>query len=85
MGKWLQIGDNWYFLNAGTVQMSKWTKISGKYYYFDETGIMQTSKWIGNYYVKSNGIMAVSEFVDNEKYYVDEKGNKTKVTRKGKK
>ncbi|MBQ3544117.1 MAG: hypothetical protein IJA34_03860 [Lachnospiraceae bacterium] len=79
--KWMQVGDNWYFLNAGTVQISKWAKIGGKYYYFDANGVMQSSKWIGNYYVKANGVMAVSEFVDGGKYYVNENGLWVKETK----
>ncbi|MBQ3544114.1 MAG: hypothetical protein IJA34_03845 [Lachnospiraceae bacterium] len=72
--KWMQLGENWYYIKLGTVQISKWVKINNKYYYFDENGVMQSSKWIGNYYVKANGVMAVSEWVDNGKYYVGEDG-----------
>ncbi|MBQ3545138.1 MAG: N-acetylmuramoyl-L-alanine amidase family protein [Lachnospiraceae bacterium] len=73
--KWLQIGEEWYYIKSGVVQKSKWLKILNKWYYFDSKGVMQSSKWINNkYYVKANGIMAVSEFVDNGKYYVDENG-----------
>ncbi|MBQ3544113.1 MAG: hypothetical protein IJA34_03840 [Lachnospiraceae bacterium] len=80
--KWLQVGDNWYFIKSGTVQISKWAKIGDYYYYFDANGIMQSSKWINNrYYVKSNGTMAVSEFVDGGKYYVDENGLWVKETK----
>ncbi|MBQ3545425.1 MAG: hypothetical protein IJA34_10655 [Lachnospiraceae bacterium] len=73
--KWLKIGDNWYYILKGTVQISKWTKVGEKYYYFDDTGVMQTSKWInGTYYVKADGSMAVSEWVDGGKYYVGSDG-----------
>ena len=35
---------------------------------------METSKWIGDYYVKANGAMAVDEWVDNDTCYVDING-----------
>ncbi len=35
---------------------------------------MLTSQWIGAYYVKEDGTMARSEWVDENKYYVDENG-----------
>ena len=36
---------------------------------------MQTSKWIsGKYYVKDDGTMAISEWVDAGKYYVGADG-----------
>ena len=36
---------------------------------------MQTSKWIGGkYYVKADGTMAVSQWVDGGKYYVGSDG-----------
>ena len=36
---------------------------------------METSKWIsGTYYVKADGTMAISEWVDAGKYYVGADG-----------
>ncbi|MBQ3543803.1 MAG: Ig-like domain-containing protein [Lachnospiraceae bacterium] len=70
--KWLQVSGKYYYLKSGTVQKSKWVKVGTKYYYFDASGVMQSSKWIGNYYVKADGSMAVSEFVGS--YYVDANG-----------
>jgi len=35
---------------------------------------MVTNAWVGNYYLKSNGEMAVSEWVDDGKYYVNSNG-----------
>ena len=52
-----------------------WKQINNKWYYFETSGVMATSKWInGTYYVKSSGVMAVNEWVDGGKYYVDAKG-----------
>ncbi|MBQ3544528.1 MAG: hypothetical protein IJA34_06040 [Lachnospiraceae bacterium] len=73
--RWLQIDGSWYYLKAGTVQKSKWVKVGTDYYYFDANGVMQTSRWVsGKYYVKEDGKMAVSEWVDGGKYYVGEDG-----------
>lgn len=72
--KWLKVGNNWYYLKSGNVQISKWVKVGAKYYYFGSNGVMQTSKWINGYYVKADGSMAVSEYVEDGKYYVGEDG-----------
>ena len=41
----------------------------------DANGVMLTNRWIsGVYYLKSDGKMAVSEWVDNNRYYVDGNG-----------
>ncbi|MBQ3543806.1 MAG: type I pullulanase [Lachnospiraceae bacterium] len=73
---WQSVDGKWYYYDAnGVMQKSKWAKIGSYYYYFDANGVMQANKWINNkYYVKSNGVMAVSEFVDGARYYVDENG-----------
>ena len=73
--KWLKSGDKWYYIVSGKVQKSKWVQISKKWYHFDKDGIMETSKWIGGkYYVKADGTMAISEWVDAGKYYVGADG-----------
>ncbi len=80
--KWLSINGKWYYIISGKVQQSKWTKINSKWYYFGANGVLQTSKWIsGKYYVKADGTMAISEFVDGGKYYVDENGQWIKGTK----
>ena len=49
----------------------------------DKNGVMQKSKWIaGTYYVKENGKMAVSEWVDQNRYYVNAKGEWVKGKKK---
>ncbi|MBQ3543804.1 MAG: Ig-like domain-containing protein [Lachnospiraceae bacterium] len=71
--KWLNLNGTYYYIKSGIVQKSKWVKVGSYYYYFNASGVMQANKWINNtYYVKSNGVMATSEFVGN--YYVDENG-----------
>lgn len=65
-GKWLQVEnsskasgyDYYYFNQSGKCVKSKWEKIDGKWYYFDEKGVMQTG-WIDDnrYYSDENGVM----------------------------
>ena len=52
-----------------------WLLIGEDYYYFNTNGKKVTGRWVGNYYLKSDGTMARAEWVDQEKYYVDENGN----------
>ena len=72
---WIKINSKLYYLSNGVVQTSTWKKVGGKWYYFNASGIMETSKWIsGKYYVKADGTMEVSALVDGGKYYVDSDG-----------
>ena len=80
--KWLKSGDKWYYIVSGKVQKSKWMQIGKKWYHFNKDGIMEKSKWIGgNYYVKADGTMAISEFVDKGNYYVGKDGKWDKGTK----
>lgn len=75
VSEWIQKGDKWWYRHAdGSYTRDNWEYIDGKWYYFDELGWMETSKWIGDYYVKANGAMAVDEWVDNDTCYVDING-----------
>ena len=69
--EWL---DNTYYFHAGGAMAKGWVIIDGNYHYFYSNGVHVTNGWIGNYYLKADGIMAVSEWVDNGRYYVDANG-----------
>ena len=70
------------FNPAEETVLTGWQKVDGKWYYYDKTGVKQFSKWIGgNYYVKADGTMAISEFVDNGNYYVGKDGKWDKGTK----
>lgn len=72
---WQKLGGKWYYLNANGKMQTGWQKIKGNWYYMDKNGVMQKSKWIaGTYYVKASGKMAVSEWVDHNRYYVNANG-----------
>ena len=69
-----------YYLDAsGKYVRDQWREIDGKWYHFRKYGEMDTSKWIGSYYVKSDGAMAASELVYdptyNSSFYFDKDGN----------
>lgn len=51
-----------------------WLKLGQDWYYMDPGGAMVSNTWVGNYYLKENGKMAVSEWVDGGRYYVDASG-----------
>lgn len=51
-----------------------WLQIDGFYYYFAGSGEKVCNTWIGDYYLKEDGKMAVNEWVDGGKYYVDHNG-----------
>lgn len=75
-GRWFQSGSRWWYRHCkdGSYTKNGWEPIDGTWYHFDSAGWMDTNKWIGNYYVKSSGAMAKSEWVDGGRYYVDSKG-----------
>lgn len=53
--------------------MSRWSNIGGKWYYFDNVGYMVHDKWIGDYYLGSDGTMLTST-VTPDGYRVDASG-----------
>ena len=68
-----------YYLDvSGKYVRDQWKEIDGKWYHFRKYGEMDTSKWIGSYYVKSDGAMAASELVYdptyNSSFYFDKNG-----------
>lgn len=60
-GKWEKSGNSWYFKMAdGSYLKNRWQKIDGKWYHFNESGVMATGwKYIGKYkyYFNSNGAL----------------------------
>ena len=59
---------------------SAWLKEGKVWYYLDSEGTPVKNKWIGNYWLGTDGKMAINSWVDNNYYYVDENGlwDKTK-------
>ncbi|MCB6423085.1 hypothetical protein [[Clostridium] scindens] len=63
-----------YYLKPGGYMARGWYKINETYFYFLNSGVKAVNRWVGNYYLKSDGAIVVSEWVDKERYYVDENG-----------
>ena len=63
-----------YYSSSSGVMLTGWVHVGGKWYYLAGSGAMQKSRWIGNYWVGNDGVMATSSWVDNERYYVGTNG-----------
>lgn len=70
---WEQIDGNWYHFDPNGYMQTGWQYIDGSWYYLHENGAMAHDTWIGEYYLKSSGKMAVNEFTPDG-YYVDADG-----------
>ena len=71
--KWIKDGSKWWYRHTdGSYTRNNWEYINGAWYHFDNSGYMETNKWIGDYYVKSDGRMATNCWVG--KYYVGADG-----------
>ncbi|MEO2239009.1 transglutaminase domain-containing protein [Dorea sp. YH-dor226] len=69
--EWL---EDTYYLKSGGAMATGWQKIGEDYYYFTSGGKKVTGKWVGNYYLLEDGVMATKQWVDQGRYYVDESG-----------
>jgi len=73
---------------SGGHQASKWFKESGKWYYNDLSGKLVRNRWVGRYYLKSDGSMAASEWIYDADYkswfYVDSTGSYVEKAWQGK-
>ena len=57
-----------------TVSRKGWVKSGSAWYYLDNQGSVVRNAWIGNYWLGSDGKMAVSSWVDRGRYYVGANG-----------
>ena len=55
------------------VKRNGWIK-EGRTWYYLENGALARNKWVGNYWLGTDGKMATSSWVDNNRYYVDGNG-----------
>lgn len=71
-----KIGRKWYYFSpkSGKLKKDRWVRIEGKYYYFDEDGVMQTKRWLEDYtyYVGKEGFRATKRWIDGR--YLNKKG-----------
>lgn len=70
---WKLIDNKWYYFNNYGEKHTGWIKTGNKWYYLDKSGIMQSSKWIGDYYLGKDGAMLVNT-ITPDGYYVDDNG-----------
>ncbi len=54
---WLKDGRTTYYLKSSGAMATGWQEIEGEWYYFSGDGSMAKSKWVGNYYLGSDGAM----------------------------
>lgn len=73
LGTWINDNNKWWYKHkAGTYTKDAWEFIDGKWYYFNEEGIMQTgwieidNKW---YHLDNNGVMETGWIKDEGKDY----------------
>lgn len=72
---WFDVGSKRYYANSSGAMRTGWIKDGDQWFYLTSSGAMAENKWIsGKYWVGANGVMATSEWVDNNRYYVDGNG-----------
>ena len=52
------ISGQTYYFDAYGYMVTGWRVINGQWYFFNNSGSMVRNQWVGNYYLKSDGIMA---------------------------
>ena len=70
------VGSNGAWVRGAQKQEEKkqgWVKEGSSWYYFNQ-GIRIRNAWQGNYWLGSDGRMATSSWVDNDRYYVGSDG-----------
>lgn len=73
---WELIYGKWYFFDEAGWMKSGWLKRGDHWYYLgdDNDGAMKANMWVGEYYLDSDGIMAVDKMILGQ--YVDESGKR---------
>ena len=71
---WVQLGDNWYYLNKNGGNnsgqtMTGWQKINNKWYYFEGDGRMAVNAWADGCYLNADGVMATGWLQLGENWY----------------
>ena len=72
--QFLTISGKTYYFDASGYCVYGWKQIGGKYYYFESSGAMAKNKWVGNYWLGADGVMATNAWVDGGKYWVGSDG-----------
>lgn len=73
-GDWKQNNVGWWWQeNDGSYPTNQWKLINGTWYYFDQTGYMVHDRWIGDYYLGTDGGMLTNTMTPDG-YQVDASG-----------
>ncbi len=70
---WLKIGNARYWFSSSGAMATGWKKVGNNWYYFADSGAMAKNRWVGNYYLGSDGAMLRST-VTPDGYRVDANG-----------
>ena len=71
---WMTIDGLRYYFKDDGYMATGWTEIGSKWYFFNPDGTMKVLAWEGEYWLKGDGTMATSQWVDDGKYYVGPDG-----------
>ena len=80
--QWKEIDNKWYYFDENGYRVSGWRKIDDNWYDFDEDGVLQTGRWIDEYYVGTDGRMLADTWAG--RYWVDSEGKKDTSIKKEK-
>ena len=68
------VGDNGAWVKDAKRTKQGWIKQANSWYYYESNGTLARNKWIGDYWLGTDGKMATNSWVDNGYYYVDANG-----------
>ena len=73
------VDNNNYYVGSNGVwvrnaKKTGWVQSGSKWYYYNSQGQLERNRWIGDYWVGSDGKMATNSWVDNNNYYVGADG-----------
>ncbi|MGX7081282.1 Putative endo-beta-N-acetylglucosaminidase precursor [Gemella morbillorum] len=73
------VDNNNYYVGSNGVwvrnaKKTGWIQNGSTWYHYNSQGQMEKNKWIGDYWVGSDGKMATNSWVDNNNYYVGADG-----------
>lgn len=88
INKWVEnyhyfVGENGKWIQERKLKKD-WVQENGKWYFYEPVEKRVKNAWRGDYYLGETGEMLVNQWIDNDKYYVDESGRWIPEAAKGK-
>ena len=73
------VDNNNYYVGSNGVwvrnaKKTGWVQSGSTWYYYNSQGQLERNRWIGDYWVGTDGKMATNSWVDNNNYYVGSNG-----------